>query len=158
MFLTHYLSPTKQKCAFGSCADSEAPDQTAQMCSLIRAFTANRIIRYYRIYEWRAKAPMIPCTSTGDLNLCILRTSEGTFSLVAPISESGDGHIKFSAYCQILDFFDVICIHVRWVTKILVTPTVLTHCSLETPNWQNSADPIRHSRTQHLIRVSTVFN
>ena len=47
---------------------------------------------------------MIPCTSTGDLNLCILSTSEGTFSLVAPISESGDGHIKFSAYCQILDF------------------------------------------------------
>ena len=37
--IVEYMSFTKRKYAFGSCDDSEGPDQTAQMCSLIRAFT-----------------------------------------------------------------------------------------------------------------------
>ena len=34
-----YMRPIMRKCAFRSCADSEGPDQTARMRSLIRAFT-----------------------------------------------------------------------------------------------------------------------
>ena len=43
-------------------AHSECPDQPARP---IRAFTANRIIGYYRMYEWRAKTWMILCACTG---------------------------------------------------------------------------------------------
>ena len=40
------MSPTKQICAFGSCADSEGPDQIARVHS---DQGHNRIIGYYRI-------------------------------------------------------------------------------------------------------------
>ena len=36
--ILQYESPTKWKCCFGSCVDSEGPDQTVLPCSLIRAF------------------------------------------------------------------------------------------------------------------------
>ena len=56
------LSPIKWKCAVGSCANSKGSAQTAWMRYLFRAFTtADRIMGYYRMYEWRAKARMILC-------------------------------------------------------------------------------------------------
>ena len=43
-------------------ADSEGPDQPAHLRRLIRpSLSAKRIIGYYRMYEWRAKARMILC-------------------------------------------------------------------------------------------------
>ena len=38
-FQNWHLGPTKQKYAFGACADSEGPDQTMPMRGLIRAFS-----------------------------------------------------------------------------------------------------------------------
>ena len=47
---------------FWAYVDSKGPDQSAHPCSLIRAFT---VIRYYIMYEWRAKARMIRWACTG---------------------------------------------------------------------------------------------
>ena len=52
--------PYHAKTCLRAYADSEGPDQTAHPRSLIRAFpVANRIIGYYRKYDWRGKARRI---------------------------------------------------------------------------------------------------
>ena len=58
--LSPLLCRDRWKCAFGARTDGEGPDQTAQMCSLIRAasLSAARIIWYYKMYLWRANARM----------------------------------------------------------------------------------------------------
>ena len=61
----------------------------AQISLRIRAvwsgpsLSANRIVGYYRMYEWSAKARMTIRLAHYDPNLCNLRMLEGTFSLDA---------------------------------------------------------------------------
>ena len=45
--------------------------------------SAYKVIGYYIILEWRAKARVILCVVQGDLNLCIFYMFEGTFPLDA---------------------------------------------------------------------------
>ena len=46
-------------------ADKESPDQPAQLRSLIRpSLSAARIIGFYRMHQWRAKARMRACACT----------------------------------------------------------------------------------------------
>ena len=42
--------------------------------------SANRIIRYFRMYQWRANARMKLCMRLMNQNLCIVRMLENTFS------------------------------------------------------------------------------
>ena len=66
-------------------ADSKGLDQP--MGSLIRAFlSANRIIRYYRMYEWRAKAGGYFTHEQDDLNMPILlNVQRPLFCLMGPL-------------------------------------------------------------------------
>ena len=58
--------PHHAKMCLRAYADSEGSDQPAHPRSLIRAFTVpNRIIVYYRMYEYRATARMILCACAG---------------------------------------------------------------------------------------------
>ena len=62
-------------------ADSEGPDQPAHPRSLIGPLlSANRIIGYYRMFQWRANFRMRPCACQDYANLRKLRMLEGTFS------------------------------------------------------------------------------
>ena len=63
-------------------ADSKGPDQPAQGLHWSGpSLSANKIIRYCRMYQWRAKTRMVPVPTQDDLTLRTLRTFEGTFSL-----------------------------------------------------------------------------
>ena len=63
----HYWGSAMRKCVFRHNADSQGPDQTARLRSLIRpSLSANRIIGYYRMYEWRViMAQSILCACAG---------------------------------------------------------------------------------------------
>ena len=58
--------PRHAKTGLRTYADSEGPGQPAHTRSLIMNFTvANRIIGYYRMYEWEANVEIILCACTG---------------------------------------------------------------------------------------------
>ena len=73
----HFINIRAAPCENVSSAytDSEGRDQPVHLHILIRAFIVwhDRIIGYYKMYEWREKARMILCTSTGWSESCILR-------------------------------------------------------------------------------------
>ena len=45
--------------------------------------SANRLIGYFRLYEWRGKAQIMLVCVQDNLNMCILCMFESTFSLDA---------------------------------------------------------------------------
>ena len=58
--------------------------------------SANRIIGHYRMYQWRAHALMKFCACVGiNLNMCILRMLEDTFSLDA-------AHLCFTVMSEVV--------------------------------------------------------
>ena len=61
VFFYHMIS-TKRKCVFGSCEDSEGPDQTARAVWSGPLLSATEIIGCYKMYQWIATARVSFCT------------------------------------------------------------------------------------------------
>ena len=94
LYTSIWAAPVMRKCIFGHKRTAKA-----QISLRIRAVwsghspSANRIIGYYRMYQWRANIRMRLCACVGWI-LCILRMLEDTFSLGA----ADDANKIYSAF------------------------------------------------------------
>ena len=97
VYNTISLCCAMQKCVFGFNADSEGPEQSAHLLSLIRAFlSANIIIGYYRMYEWRGKARTILCACVGWSESAYFAQVQRHISVWrGPIISTDNGGTKF---------------------------------------------------------------
>ena len=105
-----FASCTMQKYTFRVCAESERPDQTVHLCSVIRTFTvAARITGYYRMYPWRA-------TALTFLHIPQLRQAkiylQGMCRKWMPRSDCASVQCDQDLYCLLPESLDTIeCIH-----------------------------------------------
>ena len=79
------LWPRRAKTCLQAYADSKGPGQSAHPRSLSGlSLSANRIIGYYEMYEWKVKAWMIHCACAGWSDL-ICACSKALFRFRRPI-------------------------------------------------------------------------